>query len=306
MELSGEHIPSFLIASVTADCNLRCAGCYDRARARSGEEGLLSRSEWGRVFAEAGKLGVSMILLAGGEPLLRRDVIEEAAEYPGIIFPVFTNGTMIDDELIRIFDRQRNLVPVISIEGGEEQTDKRRGSGVYAQTVAAMQKLRSEGILFGVSITVTAQNADSVTGAEFLDNLQNIGCCAAVFVEYVPVELRELALDEKQSERFRKRLDALRNGERDMILISFPGDEKALGGCLAAGRGFFHINASGGAEPCPFSPYSDSNLKNTTLKAALRSPLFMKLRESEFLKQPHGGGCALFEHEAAVKQLTSQ
>jgi MoaA/NifB/PqqE/SkfB family radical SAM enzyme len=50
-----------------------------------------------------------------------------------------------------------------------------------------------------------------------------------------------------------------------MIFISFPGDEKTSGGCLAAGRGFFHINSHGGAEPCPASPYSDINVRDSSL-----------------------------------------
>ena len=88
-----------------------------------------------------------------------------------------------------------------------------------------------------------------------------------------------------------------------MVFISFPGDEKSSGGCLAAGRGFFHINAFGGAEPCPFSPYSDTSLKNISLKDALNSPLFLKLRENGNLEKEHIGGCVLFEQEQEVKKL---
>lgn len=98
------------------------------------------------------------------------------------------------------------------------------------------------------------------------------------------------------------RLDALRETQRDMLLISFPGDERASGGCLAAGRGFFHINARGGAEPCPFSPYSDTSLQDVSLKEAMRSPLFRRLREDGNLTGIHTGGCALFEQEETVKK----
>ena len=88
-----------------------------------------------------------------------------------------------------------------------------------------------------------------------------------------------------------------------MVFISFPGDEKATGGCLAAGRGFFHINSHGGAEPCPFSPYSDINVKNTSLRQALRSPLFTALREQHVLTEEHSGGCVLFEKKDTVEAL---
>ena len=129
-----------------------------------------------------------------------------------------------------------------------------------------------------------------------------------MYVEYIPVERRELALDEGERRILETRLNAYRAPEysrtlanretgsrqKDLILISFPGDEKASQGCLAAGRGFFHINAAGGAEPCPFVPYSDTNLRTKSLREVLDSPLFQKLRSSGALTQEHEGGCRLF------------
>ena len=99
------------------------------------------------------------------------------------------------------------------------------------------------------------------------------------------------------------RLDYLRNKETDMVLVAFPGDERATNGCLAAGRGFFHINAYGDAEPCPFSPYSDTNLLKTSLREALNSPLFCKLKEKGNLEDEHVGGCVLFEKQEHVQDI---
>ena len=88
-----------------------------------------------------------------------------------------------------------------------------------------------------------------------------------------------------------------------MLLISFPGDELQMDGCLAAGRGFFHINPRGGAEPCPFSPYSDASLRDMPLKDALNSPLFRSLRADGLLTGAHDGGCVLFENRQQVKAM---
>lgn len=85
------------------------------------------------------------------------------------------------------------------------------------------------------------------------------------------------------------------------MFLMFPGDEKSSGGCLAAGRGFFHINAGGGAEPCPFSAYSDTSVLHTGLRAALSSPLFMHLQTSGMLDDEHNGGCVLFGQEQLIK-----
>jgi MoaA/NifB/PqqE/SkfB family radical SAM enzyme len=88
-----------------------------------------------------------------------------------------------------------------------------------------------------------------------------------------------------------------------MLFLSFPGDEKDTGGCLAAGRGFFHISVNGDAEPCPFSPYSDTNIRDKSLLEALQSPLFSKLTETGMLNSQHTGGCVLFDKQNEVKAL---
>jgi MoaA/NifB/PqqE/SkfB family radical SAM enzyme len=302
-EVKGEHIPAFLIASVTSDCNLRCAGCYARIGQNRAEGEQFSGSDWKRVFAEAGDLGVVFILLAGGEPLLRRDVITEAAKHKKIIFPVFTNATLLDAEYLKLFDNHRNLIPIVSIEGNEAQTDTRRGSGIYKKTIEALETLKNRNLLFGISITVTNKNLATVTNAVYIELLRNLGCKIALFIEYVPFEAAELALDVKGREYLSARLASLRITAEDMIIVSFPGDEQETSGCLATGRGFFHINASGGAEPCPFSQHSDTNLKNVTLRQALQSPLFVALRTEDLLRRVHNGGCTLFEYDDKVLEM---
>ena len=203
LEDAGEHVPSFLIASITSKCNLHCAGCYSRcnhATVDAEPVSQLTDEEWLRIFDEADELGISFILLAGGEPMLRRDIIEAAGKKQNIMFPIFTNGTFMDERYFELFDRRRNLLP-------------------------------------------------------------------------------------------------------EMVYVSFPGDEKSSGGCVAAGRGFFHINSHGGAEPCPFSPYSDINVRNTSLRDALHSPLFMALRDGGVLMDDHEGGCVLYEKRELVESI---
>lgn len=304
-EVVGEHIPSFLIASITGSCNLNCAGCYDRANHTCGGLSEMNSDEWNRLFTEAEELGISAILLAGGEPMMRFDVIEEAANHPSILFPVFTNGTLLSEKALKLFDADRNLIPIISIEGDEVQTDARRGKGTYIKTMNTMRDFAEKKLLFGASITVTSENVNTVTSDDFILELRQKGCRAIVFVEYVPVEKPELALDEITRNFLAERVDMLRN-DSDIIIISFPGDEKASGGCLAAGRGFFHINADGGAEPCPFSPYSDTSLKTASLRDALKSPLFMKLKDEGTLLKEHSGGCTLFAQSGYVQSLISK
>jgi MoaA/NifB/PqqE/SkfB family radical SAM enzyme len=311
------HVPPFLIASIASSCNLHCAGCYAWANGGCGgdicSDGSPKRhmqvKDWGRLFDEAKDLGVSFILLAGGEPLLRRDILDEAADRPEIVFPVFTNGTMLSKGYLNFFDAHRNMIPVISLEGEDDETDLRRGEGVAAQIWEAVDMIKEKKLLFGVSITVTSKNKDIVVSDSFVKKLRQKGCGLVFYIEYVPAQegTEDLMLSFGDQMKLLERVSFLREEGRSkgMILLNFPGDEEEMGGCLAAGRGFFHINANGAAEPCPFSPYSEMNLMDNSLEEVLRSSFFHKVRDistADF--QTHQGGCALFRHRDEIERLT--
>ena len=153
---------------------------------------------------------------------------------------------------------------------------------------------------------MTTENYESVTSSQYLSQLHDRGCQLVFYVEYVPMDesTAHLAFSDEHVAKMEQILEERRTtAARDMVLLSFPGDEKALGGCLAAGRGFFHIGPDGAAEPCPFSPYSDCNVLQTGLRAALQSPLFRRIRDARALGWEHTGGCTLFEHKDEVAAM---
>lgn len=308
LEDEGEHIPPFLIASITSSCNLHCAGCYSRCNNATEDTEPVSQltdEEWLKVFEEADDLGVSFILLAGGEPLLRRGVIEAAGRKQNILFPIFTNGTYMAEKYFDLFDKNRNLVPIMSIEGEKEATDSRRGEGVYDKLISNMDELNRRGLIYGASVTVTTENIREVSSEDFIGKLSRKGCKAVVFVEFVPVteDATHLAPGDEEREYLKKEIARLREEHPEIVFVSFPGDEKSSGGCIAAGRGFFHINSHGGAEPCPFSPYSDINVKETSLRDAMKSKLFRALQAEGVLLDDHEGGCVLYEKREEVERL---
>ena len=314
-------MPPFLISSISTTCNLACKGCYARknginlppAPSEGGGAdvpeasfgGGLDGGQWRQIFEEAAEMGINFSLLAGGEPLMRKDLLEEIAEVKDMIFPVFTNGTLIGPAYLKFFDEHLNLVPIISLEGLEQETDQRRGRGVYRRAKESMAMLAQQKLFFGASITVTTENFAFVTSREFLDQLRDFGCKIVFYIEYVPLEegTEHLAFGEADTLRMEQTLEQRREDYADIIFLSFPGDEKALGGCLASGRGFFHIGPDGRAEPCPFSPYSDSNVAKMGLRQALQSPLFQKIRAAKALGWEHTGGCTLYEHREEIEKL---
>ena len=232
-EDKGWHIPPFLIASITSQCNLHCEGCYSRhnhATEDTAPDSQLTGEEWFRIFQEAEKLGISFILLAGGEPMLRRDVIEAAGEMTNILFPIFTNGIFIDNKYLKLFDEKRNLVPIMSIEGNKEITDARRGTGVYDKLICNMDEFHRRNLIFGASITVTTENINEVTKESFLRILYERGCKAVVFVEYVPVteDSKGLAIGEIERDYLHTEIDRLRRESPEMVYISFPTESGTL------------------------------------------------------------------------------
>ena len=304
----GHNIPVFLIASITSSCNLHCSGCYSRANDACSDDvpqNQLSGDEWGEIFNQARELGISFIVLAGGEPMLREDVITKASKYPEILFPIFTNGTILNNDYLDLLNKNRNLVPILSIEGDEKSTDSRRGKGIYNQLIDSMNLMRKQGLIFGASVTFTKDNLNSIISDDFIDTLHEFGCKVVFFIEYVPLDENTVNLAPGDEERglLLDSINNLREKYSDMLFMSFPGDEKSSGGCLAAGRVFFHINSQGGAEPCPASPYSDINVRDASLLEILDSKLFKSLRDGDFLLDDHAGGCVLFERKDDVKKL---
>ena len=308
----GIDVPPFLISSISTTCNLHCKGCYARANGIARDDGQsgkpsLTPEQWKKIFEEAAGMGINFSLLAGGEHMIRKDIIEAVSTVKDMIFPVFTNGTLIGRSWLEFLRAHLNIVPVISIEGTAIGTDERRGQGVFNRAVRSMTLLKEDGLFFGTSITVTTENYRQVTSISFIDQLRELGCKIIFYVEYVPTEegTEYLALKDEHIADMEGLLEDIRRRYDDIIFLSFPGDEKAMGGCMASGRGFFHIGPDGSAEPCPFSPFSDSNVAEIGVKGALQSKLFRRIRDARALGWEHTGGCTLFEHRDEIEKMLS-
>lgn len=301
----GLHVPPFMIASITKRCNLKCKGCYALTHANNKKVSSdLPLEKWHKLFKEARELGISLILLGGGEPFIRKDVINITAAFPEIIFPVFTNGLLINDDIIKNLKKQKNLIPIISLEGYESDTDNRRGKGVHNIVLNTMERMKDNNIFFGTSLTVTRNNFNAVTNDGFIKKLVKSGCRLFFFVEYIPVkeDTENLVITKEQRIELEKLSNKLYK-KFNALFIAFPTDESKFGGCLSSGRGFVHISPEGDLEPCPFSPYSDVNLNNTSLKLALQSKFFKILRNNKNKLSELDGGCALWTNRDWVYSI---
>ena len=301
----GLHVPPFLILSLTTKCNLHCAGCVSfsqqKHRAAASE---LADDRLRSLISEAHQLGVSAVILAGGEPLMRKEVLSITRDFPSMVFPLITNGTLINDAVLRQFGKQRNVIPILSIEGDGSATDARRGTGIYKRLQIAMEKMRAAHVFFGCSLTLTSANAETIANPHFIKDLVDAGARLFLLLEYVPFDERTTSwiLTEEQRVHLRQQIEVFRS-QFPALFIAIPGDEEQYGGCLAAGRGFVHISAGGDVEPCPASPFSDASIATQPLKEALRSDLLQAIRQQDGALTETAGGCALWTQREWVRSL---
>ncbi len=299
----GIEVPPIIIFSITNQCNLQCKGCYAQSFHRS-LNGELSDERLRNITKEAKELGVSFFVIAGGEPFMRPEFTEIMKDNPEIIFLVFTNGLLISDEMINTFKRHRNIVPLISLEGNEHDTDHRRGDGTYLIIQNIMEKMSQKGIFFGTSLTLTRHNFSTILDNNYTKNLVNSGCKFFLYLEYTPTTegTEDWILSLKQRSQVMNLMNTFRS-KYPALFIGVPWDEDDVGGCLSAGRGFVHINAAGDLEPCPFAPFSETNLRDSSLKEALQSEFFKRIRQIPELSRELGGGCVLWKERELVQSL---
>ncbi|MDD1720749.1 MAG: radical SAM protein [Euryarchaeota archaeon] len=299
------HVPPFLIMSVTNKCNLRCKGCVAFAHQGSRPAAReLSEDRLRDLISEAHQLGVSGIILAGGEPLVRKELLSITKDFPAIVFPLITNGTLIDETVIQQLKGQQNIIPLISIEGNEYDTDERRGAGIHKRLQGIMKNMRAEGIFFGCSLTLTRSNAATITDTNFVKNLIEAGTRLLLLLEYVSFEegTDDWVLTDEQRSHLRQKIEAFR-AQLPALFIAIPGDEEQYGGCLAAGRGFVHISAGGDVEPCPATPFSDASVATVSLKEALQSHFLQTIRQQHDSLNETEGGCVLWTEREWVRSL---
>jgi len=303
LKKQGIVVPPLLIISTTQRCNLQCAGCYAQTHNRDAKNEM-TKTQIENLLDQAVDAGCSIILLAGGEPLLCTDWLEAVASYKELLGLVFTNGTLMDDDQADWFADNRNMIPLFSVEGTADKTDERRGQGVAKRIERAMLLLYERSVPFGLSITTGEHNIKAVANREFLLPYMRLGCRLSIFTEYVPVDDSEKLRILTEESRLVLQEFCRRESEReDILLIAFPGNETIFDGCLAAGRGFAHISASGELEPCPFAAYSDRNVLDGSLLDALSSPLLQEIRQKSHLLHEGMGGCALRNQGAAIQAL---
>jgi len=297
------NIPWAILMDPTSACNLNCTGCW---AAEYGNKLNMDYETLDSIIRQGKKLGTYMYIYSGGEPLVRRrDIIRLCEEHDDCMFLAFTNGTLIDEEFAGEMLRVKNFIPAISIEGYEGETDDRRGKGTYQSVIKAMEILKQKKLPFGASLCYTSKNAESIGSEEYIDFLIEKGCKFAWLFTYMPVGAgapTNLLATAEQREYMYHQIRKFRES-KPLFTMDFWNDGEYVGGCIAGGRNYLHINANGDIEPCAFIHYSDSNIREKTLLEAYQSPLFMQYREGQPFNENLLRPCPLLDNNGKLAEI---
>ena len=297
------NIPWAILLDPTSACNLHCTGCW---AAEYGNRLNLSFETIDSIIKQGKELGVYMYIYTGGEPLVRKaDLIKICEMHPDCEFLSFTNGTLIDKDFCEEMLRVKNFVPAISLEGFEEANDSRRGKGVYQKVKNAMALLKENKLPFGISTCYTSRNYNDITSEEFFDYMIESGALFAWFFHYMPVgnsAVTELLPTPEQRETVYHRIRDFRNS-KPIFTMDFQNDAEFVGGCIAGGRNYLHINAKGDVEPCDFIHYSNANIIDCSLLEALKSPIFMAYHDNQPFNDNMLRPCPMLENPEALREM---
>lgn len=238
----------------------------------------------------------------------KAELIKICELHPDCEFLTFTNGTLIDEKFCQEMLRVKNFVPAISVEGFEAATDGRRGSGVFRKVVNAMELLKMHKLPFGISTCYTSANYNDVSSEAYFDQMIEWGAMFVWFFHYMPVgkgAVPKLLPTPEQRKEMYYRIRHYRE-TKPIFSMDFQNDAEYVGGCIAGGRNYLHINANGDVEPCVFIHYSNVNIHTCSLLDALKSPLFMSYHDGQPFNNNMLRPCPMLENPECLRKMVKE
>jgi MoaA/NifB/PqqE/SkfB family radical SAM enzyme len=296
----GFYPPTLMVISPTMRCNIQCTGCYAFKYPKKDE---MPAELIDRIFTEAKEMGIHFIVISGGEPLFHPDMMDLVEKHGDIAFQMYTNGTLIDEAMAKRIAKTGNLIPCISLEGLREETDRRRGEGVFAKAAEAFDAMRREGVCFGFSATCTRYNLDAITSPEFIDFVERKGCTLGWYFTYIPIgKDPDTALMPTPKQRYTMGARIRRIREtRTVFVADFWNDGPHVDGCIMGGKRYFHVNVHGDVEPCVFAQFTVDNVRDKPLVECLRSPFFREFRARQPFSKDLRRPCAIIDNPAVLR-----
>ncbi len=294
--------------NLTRACNLACDHCYLSAHPGADRAGELDTAAALAVVDDLASAGVPLVLLSGGEPLLRPDLFEIAARARdrGVATALSTNGTLIDAAVARRLIGAGVAYAGVSLDGATAAThDRIRGvAGAFDRAVAGIRACVDAGLRCGVRVTVTRANLDELE--PLLDLAVALGVDRFCLYWLVPSGRGAAHHADRQVgpadvgailDRLYARADAIGAGRMEVLTVDAPSDAVALldrmaaagapsldearrllvlqGGACSAGRRVANIDPAGNVYPCQFAQEDEfriGSVRTTPFEALWSDP----------------------------------
>ncbi|HCW24005.1 MAG TPA: pyrroloquinoline quinone biosynthesis protein PqqE [Lachnospiraceae bacterium] len=308
-EKYGCNIPWLILFDPTMACNMHCVGCWSGTY---GHKSNLSYEDMDKIVTEGKELGVYLYMMTGGEPTVRmKDIFKLAEKHNDCFFALYSNSTLLTEEVVQKVQKLGNITFMLSIEGTEETNDARRGNGHYDAVMRAMDLLKKYGIVYGTSVCYTRANVEAVTSDAFFRMLEEKGARFGFYFHLMPVgnnAAPELMPTVEQRKYMIERIRYIRSNDCPICFypMDFQNDGEYVGGCIAGGRNYFHINSNGDAEPCVFIHFSNTNIHDNTILEMLQSPLFMAYHEGQPFNRNHLRPCPMLENPQLLRKMVKE
>lgn len=301
----GELFPPFLFLALTNACNLRCRGCWIQPGRATHS---LSPKQVDAIITAGKRHRCHFYVLLGGEPMLYPHLWNVVRKHHDCYFQVITNGTFFSEKNAGRIRAAGNITPLVSIDGGQELNDARRGRGVHAKVLEGLEQLRRRRILFGVATTVTGANLEEVVSDRYVEEMIGRGAMYLWYYVFRAVgsdPAPELCLNRGQMIALRRRILALRR-RHPIILIDTYWDEQGRAVCPAAAGLGFHIGPQGSIEPCPPLSFACEQVggDNDDVAAAINHSAFLR-QFQQFVNQ-RTRGCVILECPQQLAQFLRQ
>ena len=311
--------PFQVVWDVTYACNLRCKHCY--ATAGKPLEDELTTEEALETIDKFDRLGVTIISFSGGEPLVRKDILEltSYAAEKGIYVAIATNGTLITTEKAKELKENGVSYLQISLDGTEATHDSFRGiKGCWARTLEGIKNAVKEGFFVNVSMTVTKLNLHEVP--QVIELCRKLGVDWFMHYNFIPTgrgkNIVSLDLSPEEREELLRMLYTANSENGNLSLLSTApqfarvalqceaefipthfynvnaGERlrqlaEFIGGC-GAGRFYISMRANGDIQPCVFFPLKIANIRDLDHRKLedlwLHNPVFEDLRNKDLIE----------------------
>jgi heme b synthase len=334
--------PRLVAWEVTRRCNLNCVHC--RAAAERGPyPGEMDTAKGLEILNQIAEAGKPIVILTGGEPLLRQDIFDLAyhGTQLGLRMVMAINGTLVTPEIaekIRASGIQRVS---ISLDGAnaEDHDRFRQVSGAYRSSLQGIEVLKKAGIEFQINTTITKHNVQQVQ--QILDTVIQLGAAAHHIFLLVPTgRAREMTNQEIDASEYEKvllwfhdmqrkvpihlkatcaphfyrilRQEAHKRGER--VSYETHGLDAVTRGCLG-GISFCFISYEGIVQPCGYLELKCGDLKESSFREVWEnSEVFKKLRDFSAYQGKCGrceyvkfcGGCRARAYEATGEFMAEE